>query len=127
MSGVERVVVGYSGGKELNPTYQDIKDATECFLVEFDASMITFEKILDEWSAQHFPYYPQKAQYRSAIFYNSEEQRVAAIEKLESMKSKTEKQVYVDIEPVSAFYRAEEYHQDFLNKQRVASRGSCVF
>lgn len=124
MSGVERVVVGYSGGEELNPTYQNIKDSTECFLVEFDPRIITYEKILDEWSAESFPYYPQKAQYRSALFYNSEEQRVAAVEKLENMKSKTDKEVFVDLEPVSAFYRAEEYHQDFLNKQSAASGGA---
>lgn len=118
--------MGYSGGEEPNPTYQNIKDATESVLVEFDPSMITYEKILDEWSAQHYPYYPSGTQYRSAIFYNSEEQRVAAVEKVDEMKSETDKTVYVDIEPASAFYRAEEYHQDFLNKQRAASRGGFV-
>jgi len=80
-----------------------------------------------QWSAEHYPYYPQKAQYRSAIFYNSEEQRAVAVAKLDEMRSKTEKEIYVDVEPVSAFYRAEEYHQDFLNKQRAASRGGMMF
>lgn len=118
--------MGYSGGEEADPTYQNIKDSTESVLIEFDPSMITYEKILDEWSTQHYPYYPSKLQYRSAIFYDSEEQRATAVKKIDEMKSKTDKQIYVDIEPVSAFYRAEEYHQDFLNKQRAASRGSFM-
>ena len=48
MNGIVRVVVGYSGGKEKNPTYQSIKDATEAYLIEFDPSKVSFEKILDE-------------------------------------------------------------------------------
>ena len=48
MKGIARVVVGYTGGKEKNPTYQSIKDATEAYLIEFDPSIVSFEKILDE-------------------------------------------------------------------------------
>ena len=48
MGGVIDVVVGYTGGKEKNPTYRNIMDATEAFLVEYDPSVISFEKLLDE-------------------------------------------------------------------------------
>ena len=97
-------IVGYTGGKEENPTYQAIKDSTESFLVEFDPDEISYEQILDVWADQHAPYYPSKCQYRSgtfdvpessvatilyscpkplyrdfaAIFYTNDEQKVAA-------------------------------------------------
>jgi len=120
-NGIARVVVGYTGGKEKNPTYQSIKDATEAYLIEYDPSIISYEKILDEWAEQASPFYPQKAQYRSAIFVNSEEQRMTATKKIEAMKTGGTKEIYAEIEDVGEFYRAEEYHQDFLLKQKSSS------
>ncbi|KAL7490265.1 hypothetical protein ACHAW6_016027 [Cyclotella cf. meneghiniana] len=117
MGGVVDVVVGYTGGKGKNPTYQNIMDATEAFLVEFDPTVISYKIILDAWADIHAPYYPSKTQYRSAIFYCSEEQRVKANEKIQELGRNGSRKVYVDLEPVSLFYKAEEYHQDFLDKQ----------
>jgi len=117
MGGVADCVVGYTGGKRENPTYQNMKDTTEAFMVEFDPSIISYEKILDEWADQHAPYYPSKCQYRSAIFYCSEEQRHAGLKKIEELGNGGTRKVCVDLEPVSTFYRGEEYHQDFLQKQ----------
>jgi len=117
MGGVADCVVGYTGGKEENPTYQNIMDTTEAFMVEFDPSIISYEKILDEWADQHAPYYPSSCQYRSAIFYCSEKQRHAALKKIEELGNGGTRTVCVDLEPVSNFYRGEEYHQDFLEKQ----------
>mmetsp|Transcript_6253 Transcript_6253/g.14153 ORF Transcript_6253/g.14153 Transcript_6253/m.14153 type:complete len:127 (+) Transcript_6253:289-669(+) len=118
MGGVADCVVGYTGGKEENPTYQNIMDTTEAFTVEFDPSIISYEKILDEWADQHtLPNYPSKGQYRSAIFYSSEEQRYAALKKIEELGKGGSRKVFVDLEPVSTFYRGEEYHQNFLEKQ----------
>jgi peptide methionine sulfoxide reductase MsrA len=68
----------------------------------------------------HSPTYPQKTQYRSAIFYNSEAQRSAALKKIEQLEMRLDN-VFTAVESVSAFYRAEEYHQDFLNKQRTGA------
>jgi peptide methionine sulfoxide reductase MsrA len=68
----------------------------------------------------HSPTYPQKTQYRSAIFYNSGAQRSAALKKIEQLEMRLDN-VFTAVEPVSAFYRAEEYHQDFLNKQRTGA------
>lgn len=120
MRGVVNCVVGYTGGKQKDPTYQNIMDATEAFTVEFDPSIISYEEILDEWADQHAPFYPSKCQYRSAIFYCSEEQRNAAQKKVEELGKGGQRKVYVDVEPVSAFYRGEEYHQNFLEKQMSA-------
>jgi len=96
-------------------------DATEAFLIEFDPTVITYEEILDQWADMHAPFYPSSCQYRSAIFYCNEKQCNAAKSKIEELGKGGQRKVYVDIEPVSAFYRAEEYHQDFLDKQMSSS------
>lgn len=117
MDGVERVVVGYTGGVKKNPTYQNIMDATEAILIEFDPSRISYESILNEWSKQHYPFMKQKCQYRSAIFVKNVEEREIAEKIVKELETSSGKAVYTDIEDAGAFYRAEEYHQDFLNKQ----------
>lgn len=122
MGGIADVVVGYTGGEQPNPTYQNIMDTTEAVMVEFNPDVISYEEILDEWAAMHAPYYPSKRQYRSAIFYQNEGQQKAALAKVEALGCGGERKVFVDVEPVSAFYRGEEYHQDFLDKQTSSAR-----
>jgi peptide-methionine (S)-S-oxide reductase len=97
-------------------------DATEAFMVEFDPAIIPYEKILDAWADQHAPFYPSKCQYRSAIFYTSEEQLNIAAMKINELSRGGQRKVYVDLEPATSFYRAEEYHQDFLEKQMSSNR-----
>mmetsp|Transcript_3232 Transcript_3232/g.4713 ORF Transcript_3232/g.4713 Transcript_3232/m.4713 type:complete len:120 (+) Transcript_3232:237-596(+) len=119
MDGVIRTVVGYTGGEEKNPTYRRIKDATESILIEYDPDIMPYEDILVEWSRMHSPISKRKTQYRSAIFYADEEQKKIAEETVKAMKSALGvSKVFTGIEPVSAFYRAEEYHQNYLNKYR---------
>lgn len=123
MDGVVRTVVGYTGGSEPNPTYQNIKDATEAILVEFDPSVVSYGDVLREWSNQHSPFFPQKIQYRSAIFCRNEHQRAVATEKVEAMKTRAEEEdrkVFATVEDVGPFYRAEDYHQNFILKQSRA-------
>ena len=119
MDGVLRVVVGYTGGTEAYPTYSSIKDSTEAVLIEFDPSTISYEKILSVWAKSHSPFFPQQCQYRSAIWYRNEDQKAAAKAVIAELQSKRGegKKVYADVEPIGSFYRAEEYHQDFLTKQ----------
>lgn len=111
--------MGYSGGKEPDPTYQSIKDYTEALLIEYNPEILPYSKILSLWSEMDYPYVPQKTQYKSAVWYLNESQErtakafVADLEKKYSGKGK----LYVDIEHVTAFYRAEEYHQNFMEKQ----------
>ena len=121
MAGVLSCVVGYTGGEKKDPTYQNILDATEAFMIEFDPAIISYEEILEDWADQHAPYYPSKCQYKSGVWFTSDEQRIAAEKKIEELSKGGQRKVYVDIEPVKAFYRGEEYHQNFLEKQ-VSSR-----
>ena len=118
MDGVERVVVGYTGGEMPDTTYQNIKDATEAVLIEYNPAVISYEEILREWSKQHYPFRKQKAQYRSAIFYKNADELLVAQKIVQELGETSESEVCTDIEEAGAFYRAEEYHQDFLNKQK---------
>jgi peptide-methionine (S)-S-oxide reductase len=100
--------VGYSGGLQPDPTYQNIMDYTEALLVEYDPSIITFEGILKKWRSFGQPY-PAKTQYKWAVFAMNNEQARVANEFCAGEK-------YIAIEPVTTFYMAEEYHQDFMKK-----------
>lgn len=101
------------------PTYSSIKDSTESVLIEYNPTEITYEDILIEMMRQHSPTRPAfKRQYRSVIFYKNIGEKGIAQNVVDSLSaSKLGKKMYTDIEPITAFYRAEEYHQDFQLKR----------
>ena len=135
IEGVTDAAVGYAGGRTENPTYEDVcTDETghaEVVQVEFDPSVVSYEKLLDVFWANHNPTTLNRqgpdvgTQYRSVIFYHSPEQRAAA----ESSKAALEKSgkfrspIVTQIEPAPKFYRAEEYHQRYLEKR---GRSHCA-
>lgn len=126
MNGVVDCVVGYSGGVAPNPNYQDVQDYTEALLVEYNPDKLSYEDILKEWSTMDYPFIQQKTQYRSAIFAVNGDQFEQANEFVTKLQAKhneasdddDKSKIYVDVEPITKFYRAEEYHQDFMAKQR---------
>ena len=133
VKGVLSTTVGYAGGKMKNPTYEDVcTDETghaEAVQVEFDPSKISYEKLLDVFWNNHDPTQLNRqgpdvgTQYRSTIFYHSPEQKKAAIaskEKLE-MSGKYKKPIATEIVPASKFYKAEEYHQRYLEKKGLST------
>ena len=129
IEGVTDAAVGYAGGKTENPTYEDVcTDETghaEVVQVEFDPAVVSYEKLLDVFWSSHNPTTLNRqgpdvgTQYRSVIFYHSPEQRAIA----ESSKTALEKSgkfrspIVTQIEPAPKFYRAEEYHQRYLEKR----------
>uniref|UniRef100_A0A7S2JZ75 peptide-methionine (S)-S-oxide reductase n=1 Tax=Leptocylindrus danicus TaxID=163516 RepID=A0A7S2JZ75_9STRA len=118
MKGVARCVVGYAGGMQLNPTYRSIKDATECVLVEYDPDQTSFEDMLIEFTRQHGPFYPAfKRQYRSVAFFKTEEEKQIIDQVLSAYGHAAKKKIHTDVEPITPFYRAEEYHQDYIEKR----------
>ena len=100
----------------LNTTYsyQNIQDYTEALLIEYDPTVVSYESLLKLWRTQHTPY-PNKRQYRSAIMYNDNKQKGIA----EALYGHEK---YVDIEPATQFFMAEEYHQNYLAKMTGRSR-----
>lgn len=126
--GVKNTTVGYTGGKIDNPTYNIVKLGTsnhaESVQIEFDPHKLSFEEILGYFFRMHDPTTPNQqgndigTQYRSAIFYHSEEQRQSAeavIKKI-SDSQKWKKPIVTELIPASKFYPAEDFHQDYLQK-----------
>lgn len=129
LNGVLSTAVGYAGGTKENPTYKDVcTDKTghaEVVEVEFDPSQISYDELLDVFWSNHNPTTLNRQgpdvgkQYRLVIFYHSPQQEVAA----KASKDKVEKSgrfnrpVVTQIEPAPKFWRAEEYHQRYLQKR----------
>ena len=114
MNGVARCIVGYSGGSELLPTYRTIKDHTEALLVEFDPTLISYEDLVIEWSRMHSPVGKRKCQYRSAVWFLNDDQKGTCEDIFAGMKASYGADFASSLEPATRFYRAEEYHQNYL-------------
>ena len=126
--GVVDVEVGYTGGSVPHPTYQQVcSDATghaEAVKITYDPGQIAYNKLLDIFWENHDPTQVNRqgpdigSQYRSAIFYTTPEQKVAAEKSKEKLDQSGQysKPIVTRIEPVGEFYRAEEYHQQYFAK-----------
>ncbi len=129
ITGVVSTTVGYTGGHSKDPTYKQVcTDKTghvEAVEVLFYSNKITYEKLLDVFWKIHDPTTLNRqgpdvgSQYRSAIFYHTEDQRKAAVasrDKLEK-SGKFTRPIVTEIEPAGPFYEAEDYHQKYLEKR----------
>lgn len=126
--GVIKTTVGYTGGTTPHPTYELVCTGktghAEAVQVVFDPARLRYEELLDRFFQSHDPTSPRnpiagmKVQYRSAIFYQGEEQRRIAERVKEKMSQSGEwsNPVVTEITPASEFYPAEAYHQDYLEK-----------
>jgi peptide-methionine (S)-S-oxide reductase len=127
LKGVISTTVGYAGGKKDNPSYEDVcTDETghaEVVQVEFDPSQISYDQLLDVFWSNHNPTTLNRqgpdvgTQYRSVIFYHSPEQKAAAEKSKTDKAAKFARPIVTQIEPASKFWRAEEYHQRYLEKR----------
>ncbi|MGI8481318.1 MAG: peptide-methionine (S)-S-oxide reductase MsrA [Chthoniobacterales bacterium] len=132
INGVADAAVGYAGGTKENPTYEEVCSAetghAEVVQVEFDPNIVSYRDLLDVFWANHDPTTPNRqgpdvgTQYRSVVFYHNDEQRVAAEETKEKLNAsgKFRRPIVTQIEPAPPFYRAEEYHQRYLEKRGMA-------
>jgi peptide-methionine (S)-S-oxide reductase len=133
VQGVTATAVGYLGGALENPTYHDVcTDRTghaEVVQVEFNPEKVTFDQLLDVFWKNHDPTTLNRqgpdhgSQYRSAIFFHSTQQQQAALASKERMNKsgKFRRPIVTEITEASKFYRAEEYHQQYLEKNGMAS------
>ncbi len=130
LKGIIKVIPGYAGGEKENPSYREVSTGetgyAESIQIEFDPSVIPLSKILDVFWHTHNPTTINQqgadigSQYRSVIFYNSEKQRKTILkskERLEREKVYKEK-IVTEILPFKNFYKAEDYHIDFYDKNR---------
>jgi len=126
--GVVDTEVGYTGGKTSSPTYREICQGdtghAEAVRVDFDPAQISYEKLLEYFFRMHDPTTKNRqgndfgTQYRSAIFYLSDDQRETAERVMERVEKsgKWSKPLTTEITKAGSFYPAEEYHQDYLRK-----------
>jgi len=131
--GVIETAVGYSGGHAENPSYQDVcTDETghaEVVQVTFDPAKVSFEELLQVFWGIHDPTQLNRqgpdvgTQYRTAIFFHSPEQEAVAKKSREALEAsgKLRRRIATEITPAGKFYRAEEYHQKYLQKRGAAS------
>jgi peptide-methionine (S)-S-oxide reductase len=131
--GVTDAIVGYSGGHTENPTYKDVcTDETghaEVVQVTFDPAKVTYEELLNAFWRMHDPTQVNRqgpdfgSQYRTAIFFHSPEQEAIAKKSRAAMEANgnLKRRIATEITPASTFYRAEEYHQKYLEKRGASS------
>lgn len=131
--GVTATAVGYEGGSFPNPTYRDVcTDRTghaEVVEVEYDPARVSYEELLNVFWENHDPTTLNRqgpdvgTQYRSVIFYHTPEQEtLAQVSKEKQQNSgRYKRPIVTQIVPSSQFYRAEEYHQQYLEKRGLSS------
>jgi peptide-methionine (S)-S-oxide reductase len=132
--GVRSTAVGYEGGTLERPTYQDVcTDQTghaEVVELEFDPAQVTYEELLDAFFKLHDPTTLNRqgpdwgTQYRSAIFFHSPEQEAQAHAKIGQLTTEGRfkpKKIVTKVEPARTFWRAEEYHQRYLEKRGLST------
>jgi peptide-methionine (S)-S-oxide reductase len=132
--GVKDVAVGYSGGAVANPTYKDVCSGrtghAEVVEIDFDPEVVSYDKLLQVFWDNHNPTTPNRqgpdfgTQYRSAVFTYTPEQQAAATAMKDKLQSsgRFPRPIVTEITPASTFWRGEEYHQRYFEKN---GGGSC--
>ena len=129
--GVLDTAVGYTGGTLSAPTYRDVcTDRTghaEVVKVDYDSARVSYDELLEAFWRIHNPTTRNRqgwdfgSQYRSAIFFHDPRQEASAHASLERARPRFRRQIVTEITPASEFWRAEEYHQRYLEKRALAS------
>ncbi len=138
VNGVRSTTVGYTGGTTRNPTYEEVcankTGHAEAVQVEYDPSVVSYEDLLKVFWESHDPTTLNRqgpdfgSQYRSAIFYHDEKQKTAATasrDRLQSSERFNRKRIVTEIVTAKEFYRAEDYHQQYLQKRGLAHCRVC--
>jgi methionine-S-sulfoxide reductase len=130
MYGVDRVICGYAGGDEADPTYEEVKHQKtghrETIRLVYDPEKVSYDRLLEIYFANVDPFDPEGQfidkgfSYTLAIFYSSEEEMEKAAAKIAEVEAGSGKKVYVELLPYKNFYEAEEYHQDYYLKNPEA-------
>lgn len=135
LDGVVSTAVGYMGGQTENPTYESVCSGSsghaEVVEVTFDPRRLSYGQLLETFWNKHNPTTLNRqgwdvgTQYRSAIFYHNDRQRLEAEESLKAMDATGpyEDAIVTQIVPAGVFWRAEEYHQRYVQKNKPACRG----
>ena len=131
MDGVKSTTVGYIGGKVKNPSYElvctGLTGHAEAVEVEYNPNVISFEKLLDTFFELHDPTTLNRqgpdigTQYRSAAYFSSDEEKQLIESKINLLNEsgKFNSRIVTEIEEITEFYNAEDYHQDYYKKRGI--------
>jgi peptide-methionine (S)-S-oxide reductase len=137
LKGVTSVVPGYAASQVENPSYEEVctgrTGAAEAIQITYDPSIITYDTLLEIFWHTHDPTTLNRqgndvgTQYRSAIFYQNDEQKRSALASKEALEKSGayKKPIVTEIVPFTNFYLAEDYHKDYYDRNR--SQGYCMF
>lgn len=135
LDGVLETAVGYMGGHTENPTYKEVCTGetghAEVVDLKFDPAIVSYERLLEKFWAKHNPTSLNRqgpdfgTQYRSAIFFHNDEQRQVAEQSKADLAAtdKYSEPIVTEITSAVPFWRAEEYHQQYVLKNKPACRG----
>jgi peptide-methionine (S)-S-oxide reductase len=138
LRGVERVVSGYAGGHVSNPNYREVCEGTtghaEVVQITFDPSKVSYRELLEVFFTIHDPTTLNRqggdvgTQYRSAVFYHTPEQRETAEQVIAELTAERvwDSTIVTEVTPLDKFYPAEDYHQDYFEKNPTQPYCSAV-
>ena len=131
VTGITSIDVGYTGGQTLNPTYKTVCEGNtghaEVAQIEFDSTIISYEDLLNVFFEIHDPTTINRqgndvgTQYRSAIFYHSNEQLKIAEKVISYQQDNFENKIVTQLAEHDKFYKAEDYHQNYYNNNKKCS------
>ena len=136
MEGVADVVSGYSGGDEVNPTYEDVKyqrtGHRETIRVDFTREKVSFEELLEVFIGGVDPFddggqfIDRGHSYTLAVYYMDNDQKLCAEAAIARLEAAAGQKVYISVEPFKSFYPAEEEHQDYYRKHPEEFRQELI-
>ena len=136
MVGVRRVVSGYCGGDEADPSYEDVKyqrtGHRETIRIDYNEARLSYRQLLDVFLANVDPFdgggqfVDRGHSYTLAVYYQNEPERTQTEEAIARLEQESGKHVFVAVEPFKAFYSAEEEHQDYYLKNPEAFRKELI-
>ena len=129
--GVDSAVSGYAGGTVPNPTYELVNTETtghaETVLVYYDPEVVSYEELTKVFFMSHDPTTPNRqgpdvgSSYRSILFYTGDHEKAIAEQAIQEFQPSFEDPIVTEIKPLDAFYRAEGYHQDYVQHNPKSS------
>lgn len=136
MEGVSSVTSGYSGGVEVNPVYEDVKyqrtGHRETIRIDYDGEKVSYGELLDIFLSGVDPFdeggqfIDRGHSYTLAIYYETEAEHQLAADAIRALEESSGQKVFISLEPFTAFYTAEEEHQDYYRKHPEAFRQELI-
>ena len=136
LPGVSSVTSGYSGGAEVNPVYEDVKyqrtGHRETICIEYDPERVTYPQLLEIFLSGVDPfdeggqYIDRGHSYTLAVYYENAEEQNLAVAAIRQLEAEAGQKVYISVEPFTAFYTAEEEHQDYYRKHPEEFRQELI-